>query len=491
MPPWIAAPPRPVIGSNATMQPFLDACPSRKYQRCFLKELDAKYPVTQYRIPKQPQHCMAARGYIGTPAVLSAKECTYPPAEHALVHVGGHPLQLCPAAAPPPASRPTSSAPPLRCGSSAAAMAASGVVLLLGVPSSPTATGVLRRAAIRASWLQDERVGRSVVVCFLLSSRTPAAQMAPMREEHKTHGDLLFLDAPETPWLITENTKYSGFLRKGRGMPTFKQYAFFQWVAAAHPEVPFSGKIDDDTAPNLRVLVPFLERLRCAEPDPMLFIGAINWASYVPRSADFGVRGDRCGFGWSLQAALSNFGASFGTPGTPGYIEACDSRGGVLPFPYGTGAGYLFSAALLRFLASSAEVTGWVADAAGPTHEALQWQKFEDTSTGYFVSHSPRTVRYVDIGPLVHDVFCHVQGERKRRGGGTYRPPTNVSLFVHNLKGPTAFAFAWEHMQATTLPYDHERCVTQVHRNGRTLGGGGGGGGRRGRGKGAGGRRMG
>jgi hypothetical protein len=211
----------------------------------------------------------------------------------------------------------------------------------------------------------------------------------------------------------------------------------------------------------------------------------------VPRSADFGVRGDRCGFGWSLQAALSNFGASFGTPGTPGYIEACDSRGGVLPFPYGTGAGYLFSAALLRFLASSAEVTGWVADAAGPTHEALQWQKFEDTSTGYFVSHSPRTVRYVDIGPLVHDVFCHVQGERKRRGGGTYRPPTNVSLFVHNLKGPTAFAFAWEHMQATTLPYDHERCVTQVHRNGRTLGGGGGGGGRRGRGKGAGGRRMG
>ena len=81
-----------------------------------------------------------------------------------------------------------------------------------------------------------------------------------------------------------------------------------------HPRVPFSGKVDDDTAPNLRVLVPFLERLRCAETDPMLFIGAINWASYVPRSADFGVRGDRCGFGWSLHASLTNFGNSPGVP---------------------------------------------------------------------------------------------------------------------------------------------------------------------------------
>ena len=52
-----------------------------------------------------------------------------------------------------------------------------------------------------------------------------------------------------------------------------------------------------------------------------------------------------------------------------------------------------------------------------------------------------------------------LEGERKRRGGGTYRPPANSSLFVHNLKGPTAFAFAWEHMQEVTRPYDHAACV--------------------------------
>ena len=147
-------------------------------------------------------------------------------------------------------------------------------------------------------------------------------------------------------------------------------------------------------------------------------------------------------------------------------MGSCDTRGAVLPFPYGTGAGYFFSAALLQHVATSAEVTQWVADAAGPEHETLQWQKFEDTSTGYMVSRAPRTVHYIDIGPLVHDIACHPQGERKRRGGATYRPPANSSVLVHNLKGPAAFSFAWEHMQPETTPYEHERCEQQVYRNG-------------------------
>ena len=34
-------------------------------------------------------------------------------------------------------------------------------------------------------------------------------------------------------------------------MPTFKQYAFFQHAAAMLPNVPYVGKLDDDTAANL------------------------------------------------------------------------------------------------------------------------------------------------------------------------------------------------------------------------------------------------
>ena len=72
-------------------------------------------------------------------------------------------------------------------------------------------------------------------------------------------------------------------------MPTFKQFAFFRHAAATWPAVPFVAKCDDDTAPNVRLLVRLLSRLRCAgRADPaqlahrFLFLGAINWAAAVP-----------------------------------------------------------------------------------------------------------------------------------------------------------------------------------------------------------------
>jgi len=168
-----------------------------------------------------------------------------------------------------------------------------------------------------------------------------------------------------------------------------------------------------------------------------------------------------------MRGALSNFGRAWGTPGqTRGpakYIEACDARGAVLPVPYGTGAGYIFSAALLHWLATSDDVRGWVADAAGPSRERLQWQKFEDTSTGYLVSHAPQTVHYVDIGTMVHDVACHPEGERKRYGDGTYRPPCNLTLLAHNLKTPTAFGYAFDHMRGDALPYEQNQCAHRVY----------------------------
>jgi len=232
--------------------------------------------------------------------------------------------------------------------------------------------------------------------------------------------------------------------------------------------VPFVSKFDDDTAPNLRLLLPLLRRYRCdLAARPMLFFGAINWAGFVPRAYDVGVRGDRCGFGWSLHASLSNFGRAWGTKGAKGYVEACDVRGSVLPFPYATGAGYIFSAPLLHFISTSPEVVSWVASAAGSDHEELQWQKFEDTSTAYWLTYAPETVHYIDVGPLIHDAACHADGMRKRDRDGTYRPPSNASLLVHNLKSPSAFAFAWQHMQDIAVPYSHADCLWQVQGQGR------------------------
>ena len=104
-----------------------------------------------------------------------------------------------------------------------------------------------------------------------------------------------------------------------------------------------------------------------------------------------------------------------------------------------------------------------MADAAGASRELLQWQKFEDTSTGYWLSYAPRTVHYVDIGTMVHDVDCQPEWEQKRYGDSTYRPPANVSLLVHNLKTPSAFGYAFGHMRGDALPYDQNLCMHGVH----------------------------
>ena len=284
---------------------------------------------------------------------------------------------------------------------------------------------------------------------------------------------VLLVDAPESRALLRRPTRYSNFSQQGRGMPTFKQFAFLRHAAATWPAVPFVAKCDDDTAPNVRLLVRLLRRLHCAgggsggdaPSDRFVFLGAIHWAAAVPRAEDFGIRLDRCGFAWDLRGALANFGKSWTTQTDhgSGFIEACDVRGAVLPLPYAAGAGYIFSAALLRWVATDPRVVGWVAEAAGPEREALQWQKYEDTTTGYWLSYAPRRVHYIDLAVGVHDAACRPEGERKRDEDSIYRPPANSSLLVHALKRPAAFAYAFEHMRGDAVPYDHDACTSGIH----------------------------
>ena len=70
------------------------------------------------------------------------------------------------------------------------------------------------------------------------------------------------------------------------------------------------------------------------------------------------------------------------------------------PFPYGTGAGYIFSKSVNAWLSTDTQVIKWVRDAAGATREELQWQKFEDTSTGYWLTYSPFTIEYMNVRAL-------------------------------------------------------------------------------------------
>ena len=63
----------------------------------------------------------------------------------------------------------------------------------------------------------------------------------------------------------------------------------------------------------------------------------------------------------------------------------------------------------------------------------------------------------MQVGRWVHDFACHPEGARKLRGGGLYRPPSNETLLVHNLKRG-GFHVAWDLMKPDPPAYDHAKC---------------------------------
>jgi hypothetical protein len=112
-------------------------------------------------------------------------------------------------------------------------------------------------------------------------------------------------------------------------------------------------------------------------------------------------------------------------------VDAASSRA---PSSYGCRRRYILSSAALRWLAASDEVLGWVRDALGGQRDALQWQKFEDTTTGYWLTYAPERVHYVNIGYWLHDLRCEgpaaADGAKAAARRGIYRPPANYSLLV-------------------------------------------------------------
>ena len=115
-----------------------------------------------------------------------------------------------------------------------------GRFLLLGVIASPTAVGLSRRMASRRTWMTNVAADEAVLVRFVMSAQ--GDPHGTLRREATIHRDLLLVDAPETPMVVSDGTKYSNYTRRGRGMPTFKIFAFFRHAAAMRPRFPFVGQ---------------------------------------------------------------------------------------------------------------------------------------------------------------------------------------------------------------------------------------------------------
>ena len=196
---------------------------------------------------------------------------------------------------------------------------------------------------------------------------------------------------------------------------------------------------------NLRLLVPLLASLSC---HPRLFIGSMQWTAWIPQDHARGIRGTPCAEGAGLYDSLLGYGRL-----------GCASQGAVLPFPYAFGMGYIFSGELLRWVATAAVVREWVQGARGETREELQWQHYEDTTTGYWLAHSPDPITYLSLSRWAHDFQCSVDPER-RAWGAMSRPPSESSVLVHRLK-TGGFRFAWDQVQPASS-YDHAACLADA-----------------------------
>mmetsp|Transcript_22860 Transcript_22860/g.69984 ORF Transcript_22860/g.69984 Transcript_22860/m.69984 type:complete len:638 (-) Transcript_22860:332-2245(-) len=487
--------PRFPIGVNSTPDAYLPLCPSRKYHVCFRAGLSKRYTIHEiFRGPltDQTDAVTRARRLVNCsgqpsvpmgrtpspfPGVSFVRAALLPPprsphgtvdplanasnmdAESAMIALGrpgwrpnmAAMMKLIPAE--PSTDSTSGDLRPLRC-SADSSLLNERALLLLGVPSIHGPVGRKRRDSARNSWLRSPEVGVNVTVCFLLSAFHPPEETHALIDEAREHGDILFLPVAESRMILRKKTKYSNYTKMGRSMPTFKQFGFFDHAATAVPGIPFVGKVDDDTAVNLRQIVPLLLSMQCYRYS---FTAAINWGSIIPLASFAGTRGERCGFGWDASAALKNFGQSWGTPHSSHWIRPCDEFGAVPPFPYGTGAGYIFSSPLLHWVTKDLGVRKWIADARGPTKDEYQWQKYEDTATGYWLTYANETVHYINIGRWVHDFVCRPDGAAASLRGGLYRPASPNSLLVHNLKHH-GFNAAYNQIQLGA-EYDHEVCV--------------------------------
>jgi hypothetical protein len=388
-----------VISVSACLQ-VRRRCPTRQYRTCFVAATRRRYEVLPHW-NATPCHQTETSQAVAAPKVPSQQQ-------------------------------------PARCTSPLDVSRAAHISVLIGAISTASPAAFRRRQAARRTWLTDKVFHSGEwVACFVLSNHSrPSASVARRRET--TKDDLLFVDAPESWQLITSNTLYSGGRKPGRGMPTFKIYAFLKHAAFAWPRANFIMKLDDDTLLNPSRLHSYLAGVDCRAH---VLLGAIHWSGVVPRSNHSGVRIDRCAWGWSTDTALYSFHMPVEATSSP-----CDEAGSLLPLPFAAGAGYVLSAAAAHWVGTNTDVAQWVSEASGGDHERLQWQKYEDTTLGYWLAYAPFRVTYVDVGRHSHQLMaCSKDNEadngvgkatsiRALKRGNQMRPPTSQSVFVHDLK---------------------------------------------------------
>ena len=215
-------------------------------------------------------------------------------------------------------------------------------------------------------------------------------------------------------------TGYSNFTRGGRGMPTFKQYAFFASRRRVGARA-FVGKIDDDTAPCCGCwclcCASCAARLASGPPSSARSIGRPSCRARFPRRARRPLR-----LGWSLHACSPTLGAYARRERLPRGVRR-PRRGAAVPVRHRR-----------RLHLQRAAAAAWGARrrwrAGSPTRAAPTTRSCRSTRTRRRDTGSPtrRSSRSgVDVGPFIHDAHCHAEGARKRLAEHAACPPTSAA----------------------------------------------------------------
>ena len=433
--------PRPAFGDNASLE---ELCPSRQYHRCFGEALSARFRVLQ-----------PWTGSAVAPAIGSIKKW------FALGLYNGWPkLQLkCPSIfcnktleVPYPTTPRTASN---QCNNSAVQSTAH-LLMVVGIMSPASEAGYRRREATRGTW---GRRNSQVLACFVVSSLSDRIQK--LQEEARKDRDLLLFPVPDSAQLTPEHAKRAGYRRRRHGHCVFLNYAWFAHSAATWPLVPWIGKVDDDSFVNVPHMAAVLHSLSCHR---FAFVGPMQWTSWLREVHAFGIRSLPCGIsGSGLLGALKHLSQPMTTlyNADPSVTRrGCDRLGAVPPFPFALGGGYFLSSALNRWIGNQSNVIRmWVAEAIKAPAGSSQIVFFSDTTTGYWISHAPMRVTYVDIAPFSHDICCSLVCS------GGRRQPSPSSLLVHGLKRG---GFKYTHQQTAmgllnvTTAGPRLRCKTDL-----------------------------
>jgi len=354
---------------------------------------------------------------------------------------------LCPTQ-PPPLLQPTSHGLRATCAGDAAALAAAGVWLLIGVQTGPF--NGARRAGVRSSWKRWEADHPGVLICFLLGRiGLRRRTLAALDAEDRAHGDIL--------WLPNATDA---------GVPTLKGH---HWWRAAERLLPpasatdgrgvqIAAKVDDDSFLHVGNLVADLRRLHCVSH---LHYGNMAFSGYDPSIWR------KCGFSWQAD-------------GNAFRRERCAECGAYPPFPFMNGLLELFSAPLVRYVATSPEVRHFVEraqrgcdarSAAGfDVHTAAAvrsrgnpgprcWNRQEDMVLGFWLARAERRgafkVSYVKINDRSANMGC-------LSTKGMYQRPRHDVVSVHNLKvrGGLDYLYGMLH---DGVPHSGENCSRWVY----------------------------